>query len=128
MRFNVKNDGSPATMISLFFSRAVARLFPEAKDAIRVVLCVNQRKALRALLAHQSLVGGAMLEYREGMRAWPVDRQATIYRGMVLAQTMDERVLAGVANQKGVNQMLLSKEDDRERLGLAAYISPHFRS
>ena len=57
------------------------------------------------------------------MKRWPLDRQATAYRGMVFAQTQEETVLAGVASQKGINQMLLSKETDQERIGLASYIS-----
>ena len=123
MRFNIENDGSPGTMVALFLSRAVAKMYPESKDTIRVALCVNQRKALHAPLAHQCLVGGAMLEYKEKMRNWPLDRQATAYRGMVFAQTQEETVLAGVANQKGITQMILSKETDQERMGLISYIS-----
>ena len=123
MKFNIENAGSPGTMVSLFLSRAVAKMYPESNDAIRVALCVNQRKALHAPLAHQSLVGGVMLEYKEKMRNWSLDRQATAYRGMVFAQTQEEIVLAGVASQKWINQMILSKETDQERMGLASYIS-----
>ena len=47
MRFNLDNDGSPGTMISLLLSRAIAGLFPTTENAIRIALCVNQRKALR---------------------------------------------------------------------------------
>ncbi len=90
MKFNLDNDGSPGTMVSLLLSRAIAKLFPEAKDIIRITLCVNQRKALHAPLAHQSLVGGAFLEYKDKMRDWPL--QATAYRGMVFAQTQEENV------------------------------------
>jgi len=50
-------------------------------------------------------------------------QSATAYRGMVFAQTREEIVLAGVASQKGINQMILSKESDQERMGLASYIS-----
>ena len=85
-------------------------------------LCVNQRKALHKPKAHHSLVGGAMLEYKEKMREWPLDRQATAYRGMVFAQTTDEAVLAGANSLKGLTQMLLSKPTDQERLGISAYI------
>ena len=123
MRFNLDNDGSPGTMVSLLLSRAIAKLFPEAKDIIRITLCVNQRKALHAPLAHQSLVGGAFLEYKDRMRDWPLDRQATAYRGMVFAQTQEENVLMGAASIKGLNGLLLSKATDRERLGVAGYIS-----
>ena len=41
------SDGSPETMISLLLSRAIAGLFPTTENAIRIALCVNQRKALR---------------------------------------------------------------------------------
>lgn len=37
------------------------------------------------------------------MRDWPLDVQATAYRGMVFAQTQEENVLMGVASLKGVN-------------------------
>ena len=123
MRFNIENDGSPGTMVSLLLSRAIAKLFPDAKDVIRICLCVNQRKALHAPLAHHSLVGGAMLEYKEKMQSWPIEKQATAYRGMVFAQTTEEAVLMGVASGKGINGMILSKKSDSERLGAAAYIN-----
>ena len=123
MKFNLDNDGSPGTMVSLLLSRAIAKLYPDAKDVIRITLCVNQRKALHAPLAHQSLVGGAFLEYKDKMRDWPLDMQATAYRGMVFAQTQEENVLMGVASIKGINRMLLSKESDQERMGVAGYIN-----
>lgn len=123
MRFTLDNDGSPGTTISLLLSRAIAKLFPDAKDAIRIALCVNQRKALGAPLAHQSLVGGVMLEYKEKMRDWPLERQGTIYRGMVFVQTMEETVLAGAASNAGITRMILSKESDAERLEAVSAIN-----
>ena len=123
MRFNLDNDGSPGTMVSLLLSRAIARVNPESQLPIRIILCVNQRKALHAPLAHQSLVGGAYLEYKEKMRSWPIDRQATAYRGMVFAQTREESVLAGISSQKGISQLLLSKETDQERIGLIRQVN-----
>ena len=47
MRFNLDNDGSPGTMVSLLLSRAIAKLYPDSKDPIRITLCVNQRIALQ---------------------------------------------------------------------------------
>lgn len=123
MKFNIENNGTPGTMVALFLSRAIAKIYPNYQDIIRVALCVNQRKALHAPLAHQSLVGGVILEYKEKMRDWPIDRQVMAYRGMVFAQTQEESVLAGVASQKIINQMILSKETDQERIITAAYIS-----
>ena len=123
MRFNLDNDGSPGTMVSLLLSRAISKLFPEAENVIRIALCLNQRKALHAPLAHQSLVGGVMLEYKDKMRNWPLEMQGTAYRGMVFAQAQEENVLMGVASIKGLNGMILSKESDTERLGIASYIN-----
>lgn len=122
MRFNIQNDGSPATMVSLFLSRAIHRLNPKSEDPIRIVMAINQRKALKAPLAHQSLVGGAMLEYKKQMWDWPLDKQATAYRGMVFAQSMEEKVLEGVASKKSISQLILSKSTDQERTDVANMI------
>ncbi len=122
MRFTTKNNGSPATMVSLLFSRAINKLYPDSKDVIRVSLCVNQRDALHAPLAHQSLVGGAFLEYGEQMRDLPLNEQAPIYRKMVSEQTQEDAVLMGVASQSGIAHMILSKESDQERIELAKAI------
>ena len=83
---------------------------------------MNQRKALHAPLAHQSLVGGAMLEYKEEMRDWPLEKQGTAYRGMVFAQTEEEKVLSGVASAAAISRLILSKESDAERKAAAGYI------
>lgn len=123
MRFNLDNDGTPGTMVALLLSRAIAKLFPESENAIRIALCVNQRKALNAPLAHQSLIGGVMLEYKDKLRDWSLEMQGTAYRGMVFAQTQEENVLRGIASFKGVNGMLLTKESDQERIGVASYIN-----
>lgn len=122
MRFNIENDGSPATMVSLFLSRAIHRLFPDNPDVIRIAMAVNLRPVLKAPLAHQNLVGGAFLEYKEKMWTWPFKRQATAYRGMTFVQTMEEKVLAGMANQIGITQMILSKQSDQERIAIAKMI------
>ena len=123
MRFNIENDGSPATMIALLLSRAIAKLYPDREDVIRVVLALNQRGGLGTPLAHQSLVGGVFLEYKDALKDWPIERQATAYRGMVFVQTMKKNVLAGVASMKGANQMLMSKTSDQERLAIVNAIS-----
>lgn len=122
MRFNAENNGSPATMVSLLLSRALYRLFPDDPDVIRVTVAVNQRNALKAPLAHQNLVGAAFLEYDENIRKLPLDRQAAFYRETVSAQTTDEMVLGGLANQNGITKMILSKQSDTERIAAAEMI------
>lgn len=101
LRFCAEQDGSPATLTALLLSRAIASVHPDIPLPVRICLCVNQKNALRAPLAHQSLVGWAWLEYRDRMRSWPLTQQATAFRGMVFAQTQDENVLA---NQQSMNR------------------------
>ncbi|MBO6178192.1 MAG: hypothetical protein J6O04_03355 [Selenomonadaceae bacterium] len=122
MQFNKENGASPGTMVSLLLSRAMAKLFPDAREAIRIILCVNQRKALRAPLAHQSLVGGALLEYGADLRRLSLPQQIKAYRKMVSDQTKEEKVLSGIASVVGLTKMLLSKNTDEERTGIAAYV------
>ena len=116
MRFVKGHHGSPATMISLLFCRAVAKLYPDEKDVIRIVMCVNQRKALHASYARHNLVGGAMLDFDETLRDLPFDRQIKAMRDMVFADTREEKVLEGVAAQRDMTRAMLAKASDRERV------------
>ena len=118
MRFNIENDGSPATMVSLLLSRSIHRLYPTDENVIRVVMTVNERKALHTPLAHQNLVSSAFLEYKKQMWTWPIAKQATAYRGMVFVQSRDEKVLDEVASQKHFNQLIRSKSTDEERMAV----------
>ena len=127
MRFCSEHDGSPGTMTALLLSRAIASVHQDLPQPVRICLCVNQRNALRAPKAHQSLVGWAWLEYKEMMRTWPLTRQATAFRGMVFAQTVEETV---IANQQAMNRncrMLRSLKTDEERAAFVknddAYLS-----
>ena len=122
MQFVTEHNGSPTTMVSLLLGRALARLFPDPQDVIRISLCVDQRAALHAPLAHQTLVGAAMLEYTEDVRKLPIEQQTATYRKLVSAQTQEDVVLAGVATQSGIAHMLLAKDSDQERVGVAAAI------
>jgi len=127
MRFNVQNDGSPATMVSLLLCRAVERLFPGRSKPLRVNLCVNQRPALCAPDARHNLVGMATLEYHDGMRSWPIGRQGTIFRGQTLVGTLEERVLAGVAAQRSMARRLMEMGSDAERAAFCASLEPAAR-
>ena len=121
MRFNKENGASPGTMVALLLSRAIAKLFPNVDDALRIILCVNQRKALNTPLAHQSLVGGAILEYEEKMRGQFLPQQIKMYREMVTNQTNKENVLAGISSTLELTKILLAKKNDEERLDMAMY-------
>lgn len=123
MQFVKENESSPSTMVALLLSRAIKGLFPNSEDVIRVMIYVNQRKALNVPLAHQTLVGGAFTEYNDQIKDLPLGVQASVYRKMILTQTQDDAVLFGVATIKGINQLILSKGTAQEKVGTALYIS-----
>ncbi len=92
MRFNISNDGSPATIAALFLTRAIDGLHPGSARPPVIAMCVNQRKALRAPLAHQSLVGDVRLPWSDRLREMPFTTQATCFRGMVSLQSNEDMV------------------------------------
>lgn len=115
MRFNLSNEGSPGTIIALFLSRAIASLHPQTADPIVVALCVNQRKALRAPLAHQSLVGDVRLVFQDRMRDMDFETQETCFRGMVALQSDNEMVKREVQEYQELMYTLSTLPTHEER-------------
>ena len=106
MRFNISNDGSPATIVALLLARTIDALHPEASLPPVIAMCVNQRKALRAPLAHQSLVGDARLPFTPRLKKLPFSTQATCFRGMVTLQTDQDMVLDEIRDYQALMQQL----------------------
>ncbi len=115
MRFNISNDGSPATIVALLLARSIDALRRDAGPATVIALCVNQRKALRAPLAHQSLVGDARLPYTDRLRALPFSMQATCFRGMVSLQTDADMVLGEIKEYQALIAQLETLHSHAER-------------
>ena len=106
MRFNISNDGSPATIASLLLARTIQALHPEAELPTVIAMCVNQRKALKAPFAHQSLVGDVRLPYKEKMKKMPFAAQATCFRGMVSLQSDNDMVLDEIRDYQALMRHL----------------------
>jgi hypothetical protein len=92
VRFSFSHEGSPGTILALLLARAIASLHPETEEPITLALCVNQRRALGAPLAHQSLVGDVRLVFRPRMREMSMPKQETCFRGMVVLQSGQDMV------------------------------------
>ena len=82
-------------MTDLLLSRAISRMYPDAEQVIRMIVCVNQRNALKVPMARHSLVGGASLEYNDNISSLPISKQAGIFREMLKKEITDEEVLKG---------------------------------
>ena len=115
MQFNISNDGSPATIVSLLLARSIQTLHPEAKLPAVIAMCVNQRRALRAPLAHQSLVGDVRLPFTDRIRRLPFSSQATCFRGMVTLQSDNDMVLDEIRDYQALAAHLETLEDIRDR-------------
>lgn len=115
MRFNMSNDGSPATIVALLLARAIDALHPGADLPPVIAMCVNQRRALRAPLAHQSLVGDVRLPYTDRIRPLDFSMQATCFRGMVTLQSDADMVLDEIRDYQALVTKLRAMDDPRDR-------------
>lgn len=115
MRFNMSNDGSPATIVALLLARAIDALHPGAELPPVIAMCVNQRKALRAPYAHQSLVGDVRLPYAGRIRGLDFSTQATCFRGMVTLQSDADMVLDDIRDYQALVDQLRAMDDPQER-------------
>lgn len=93
MRFNLSNDGSPGTIISLLLAGAIESGRDEITDPVVIAMCVNQRRMLGSPLAHQSLVGDVRIVYNERLKKLDFIDRATCFRGMVALQSDKDVVL-----------------------------------
>ncbi len=117
MRFNLSNDGSPGTIVALFLARAIQNLRTEkgGDDPVVIAMCVNQRRAIRAPLAHQSLVGDVRIVYDERIAKFPFMRQATCFRGMVALQSDTDMVLKELSEYASTIDALEALPDENAR-------------
>ena len=115
MRFNFSNDGSPAAIVALLLARAIDALHPNTKEPPVIAMCVNQRRALGAPLAHQSLVGDVRLPYTGRLKALPFTLQATCFRGMVTLQSDKEMVLDEIRDYQALMAHLEGLDGHRAR-------------
>jgi len=115
MRFNISNDGSPATIVSLLLARTVSELHPDSALPPVIAMCVNQRKAIRAPMAHQSLVGDVRLPYTNRMKGLSFTEQATCFRGMVSLQSNDDMVWEEIRDYQNLMKHLETLKTNEER-------------
>lgn len=115
MEFNISNDGSPATIVSLLLARTIRALHPDAPLPPVIAMCVNQRKALRAPLAHQSLVGDVRLPFTDRIQKLPFSVQATCFRGMVVLQSDNDMILDEIGDYQSLVAQLETMDSTPER-------------
>ena len=94
MKYVSSGDTSPATLVSLLLTRAIAHLHPGFTEGVPMVaLAINQRPALGCPQACQTLASALRLPLSEEMRGKDLETQQIIFRGMVALQSNDDNVI-----------------------------------
>ncbi|MBO7602500.1 MAG: hypothetical protein J6S94_05665 [Bacteroidaceae bacterium] len=94
MKYVSSSDTSPATLVSLLLSRAIAHLHPDLTEGVPMVsLAINQRPALGCPQAGQTMASALRLTLNNEMRGMNLEMQQTIFRGMVVLQSNDDNVI-----------------------------------
>ncbi len=96
MKYNQRNEASPAVAVAVLMSRAIAEIHKETEKPIVCSMAMNIRKTLKAMQAHHSLVTQLFLEYKDAMRAKSITDQITCFRGMIILQGQDENIWQSV--------------------------------
>ena len=82
-----RNDTSPATLMSLLMARAINQLHPDSGEAVPVVtMGANQRPAVHAPQACQSITSAVFLPLTDDIRHADFETQQTAFRGITLLQ------------------------------------------
>ena len=102
MRFCRTNDGSPAILVSVVLSRAIAALNPDEKKPIVAGIAFNLRPAFHAPLAHHSLTDMLPLEFSEKLKKHSFEMQNTVFRSRVMLKSDAE---TAVRNLKFASQL-----------------------
>ena len=87
MRFTKAVDGSPAVITALFLSRAIDSVHPLREQPIVINMPVDIRGALGCEMTCQNCIDFLQLIYSEKLKAMPLDRQCTAFRGQVFLQS-----------------------------------------
>ena len=106
MKYVSSGDTSPATLVSLLLTRAIARLHPDMTEGVPMVaLAINQRPALGCPQAGQTMAGSLRLTLNDEMRGMDLELQQTIFRGMVALQSNEDNVIEGFWQTQNTQDM-----------------------
>ena len=93
MQYVSNHDTSPATLVTLFLSRAIAKLHPNTNEGVPIItLAINRRPALGCPLAGQTMMGGLFIALRNETRYMDIDFQQTVFRSLVAFQSNRDNV------------------------------------
>lgn len=106
---------TPNVLMAVMLDKAIRDTFDVGGQKTRIVVCVNERGALKAPLAHQSFVGGALLDFSCDDHRLDLSSLSQKVRAELKRQSADEIVLNGLSLRKAYNDYVFSVNDQKKR-------------
>ena len=110
---------TPNTLMSLLLSKAMKKENPDAKNFVRMSICVDLRKLLDAPLAHQSLVSGIVYDYDESYNNLNIEEEIKKIRETVSDSIKEPKSLFFISSSY-YYLLMLSKEKDINKARMIA--------
>ena len=111
IRYTKANDGSPAVMTALLLCRAIDEVHPVREKPVSIFMPMDASAALGCRRNMQNCLSEVHLTYSDRVRALPLDRQATCFRGMVFLQADPDRLLEVFAKRKALYRRVMAAGD-----------------
>ena len=92
VKFSSENDGSPGTMLSLLFNRAIDAEFPVRNKPINTSYIINCRPMINFRETHHNCLSAAYFFFNDRLKKLPLATQMTIYRGITFLACEDEPI------------------------------------
>jgi len=102
IKFTKAQDGSPAVMTALLICHAIDEVHPNREKPIAIFMPVDAGVALGCNNTAQNSLADLHLVYTDKLKAMPLDRQATCFRGMTFLQTDPEVLRKTFAKRKAL--------------------------
>ena len=111
---------TPNVLMAMMLDKAIRDTFDVGRQKSRIVVCVNERRALKAPLAHQSFVGGALLDFSADDHHLDLSSLSQKVRAELKRQTADEAVLDGLSIRKALDNYVFSVSDQKQRRNIVS--------
>lgn len=120
--FMREHDASPGVLVNVLFSRAIDRIAPAHEAPIVGGYVVNARPMLHHTETFHNCTSMVYLTFEDRVKAMPLEKQCTVYRGMTFLQSDEDhvqkkmRVTASLADMLSKLPNLSSKIDTSQRI------------
>lgn len=106
LAFAKQNNATPAILVSLFASKAIKRLHPDAQKPIVCSMANDMRKEVGLENTHKNCVGSLYFPYTNEVEKLSFAEQATLYRKIMKEQKEPSVVKSAINSHIGLSDKL----------------------